>query len=42
MANDFSCNECHKDFGTYYELREHKTASHKSLVDTGPKVERFK
>lgn len=29
---DFSCNKCNMSFGTYYELRDHKTASHKEEV----------
>jgi hypothetical protein len=28
----FSCNECSKSFSTYYELREHKAASHREEV----------
>lgn len=26
---EFSCNVCNKEFGTYYELRDHKASSHK-------------
>ncbi len=29
---DFSCNECKQTFATYYELRDHKAASHREEV----------
>ncbi|MDE1865794.1 MAG: C2H2-type zinc finger protein [Candidatus Micrarchaeota archaeon] len=37
---EFPCNECRQTFGTYYELREHKAASHKERP-AEPVVRRF-